>query len=109
MNINMIERLTKDEGPLRELKVGSLPVFESCLEGKLIKRSFSTKRERAKEPLGLIHSNVCGPLNVQERGGYEYFVTFIDDYSRYGYAYLCKENLKLLVSLRNLKHKLKSD
>ena len=38
ININMIERLTKDEGPLRQLKVGSLPVFESCLEGKLIKR-----------------------------------------------------------------------
>ena len=32
--------------------------------------------------------DVCGPFNVQARGGYEYFVTFIDDCSRYGYAYL---------------------
>ncbi|KAL8125161.1 hypothetical protein AgCh_012728 [Apium graveolens] len=27
-------------------------------------------------------------MNIQARGGYEYFVTFIDDYSRYGYVYL---------------------
>ena len=27
-------------------------------------------------------------MSVQARGGYEYFVTFIDDYSRYGYVYL---------------------
>ena len=34
-----INRLTND-GPLRELRVGSLPVCESCLEGKMTKRSF---------------------------------------------------------------------
>ena len=83
----LINRQVK-EGPLKELKVRSLPVCESCLEGQKTKRSFSTKGERVKEPLELIHSDVCGPLNVQARGGYEYFVTFIDDYSRYGYIYL---------------------
>ena len=31
---------------------------------------------------------MCGPLNVQARGGYEYFVIFIDDFSRYRYVYL---------------------
>ncbi|RVW45213.1 Retrovirus-related Pol polyprotein from transposon TNT 1-94 [Vitis vinifera] len=82
-----IERLAKD-GPLRELKVGTLPVCESCLEGKMTKRPFSAKGERAKVPLEIIHTDVCGPLNVKARGGYEYFVTFINDYSRYRYVYL---------------------
>ena len=27
-------------------------------------------------------------MSTSARGGYEYFVTFIDDYSRYGYLYL---------------------
>ena len=54
----------------------------------MTKRSFSAKGFRAKEPLELVHSDVCGPLNVKARGGYEYFVTFIDDYSRYEYVYL---------------------
>ena len=88
ISLDRINRLVKD-GPLKELKVGNLPVCESCLEGKMTKRSFSTKGLiRAKEPLELVHSDVYGPLNVQARGGYEYFVTFIDDYSRYEYVYL---------------------
>ena len=35
-----------------------------------------------------MHTDVCGPINVRARGGYEYFITFTDDYSRYGYIYL---------------------
>ena len=87
VNLDRINRLVK-EGPLKELKVSFLPVCESCLEGKMTKRPFSTKDERAKEPLELIHLDICGPFNVQAHGGYEYFVTVIDDYSRYGYIYL---------------------
>ena len=87
INLDRINWLVKD-GPLRKLNVGTLPVCESCLEGKMTKRPFSAKGERSKEPLQLVHSDVCGPLSVQARGGYEYFVTFIDDYSRYGYVYL---------------------
>ena len=73
---------------MRELRVETLPVCESCLEGKITKCHFSVKGNRAKEPLELVHSDVYGPIKVQARGGYEYFVTFIDDYSRYGHTYL---------------------
>ena len=93
INLDRINRLVKD-GPLRKLNVGTLPVCESCLEGKMTKRPFSMKGERSKEPLQLVHSDVCGPLSVQSRGGYEYFVTFIDDYSRYGYVYLINKKSK---------------
>ena len=87
INLYRINRLVND-GPLRKLNVGTLLVCESCLEGKMTERPFSTKGERSKEPLQLVHSDICGLLSVQSRGGYEYFVTFIDDYSRYGYVYL---------------------
>ena len=95
ISLDRINRLVKD-GPLKKLKVGNLPVCESCLEGKMTKRSFSTKGFRAKEPLELVHSDVCGPLNVQVRGAYEYFVTFIDDYSRYEYVYLMQRKSETL-------------
>ena len=65
-----------------------MPVCESCVEGKMIKRLFSSKGNRAKDLLELVNTDVCGPINVIARGGYEYFITFIDDYSRYGYIYL---------------------
>ena len=29
-------------------------------------------------------------MSIQARGGYEYFITFTNDYSRFGYVYLMK-------------------
>ena len=56
----------------------------------MTKWPFSEKGERAKELLELIHSDVCGPMTTPAREGFSYFITFIDDYSRYGYVYLMK-------------------
>ena len=39
------------------------------------------KGEHAYEPLDLIHSNVCGPLSINARGVFIYFINFIDDRS----------------------------
>ena len=50
----------------------------------MTKSPFTKTIERASDLLGLIHFDVCGPLSVQARGGYSYFVTFTDDLSRYG-------------------------
>ena len=61
----------------------------------MTKSSFTEKGERASEVLGLIHSDVCGPMNISARGGYSYFITFIDDLSRYRYVYLMKHKSEL--------------
>lgn len=63
INLDRINWLVND-GLLRELNVGTPPVCESCLEGKMTKRPFSAKDERSKEPLQLVHSDVCGSLSV---------------------------------------------
>ena len=39
------------------------------------------KREHAYGPLDLIHFDVYGPLSINARGGFVYFITFIDDRS----------------------------
>ena len=54
----------------------------------MTKRPFTTKGLRAEQPLELVHSDVCGQFSIQARGGYEYYVTSIDNYFRYGYVYL---------------------
>ena len=46
--------------------------------------------ERASDLLELIHTDVCGPMSSTARGGFQYFITFTDDLSRYGYVYLMK-------------------
>jgi len=56
----------------------------------MTRTSFKGKGVRRTGLLDLIHSDVCGPMTVTARGGYDYFVTFTDDFSRYGYIYLMK-------------------
>ena len=51
---------------------------------------FKAKGYRAKEVLDLVHTDLCGTISTSARGGYEYFITFIDDYSRYEYIYLMR-------------------
>ena len=73
----------------------ALLVCESCLEGKITKRLFVAKDNRSKEVLELIHYDLYGPMNIQARGGFEYFITLIDDYLRYGYIYLmCRKSTR---------------
>ncbi|GJZ09891.1 retrotransposon protein, putative, ty1-copia subclass [Tanacetum coccineum] len=62
----------------------------SCLSGKMARKPYSHQVERAKDLLRLIHTDVCGPFRIVSRRGASYFVTFTNDFSRYGYVYLLK-------------------
>ena len=68
----------------------SLDRCESCLLGKMTKAPFNKSNERATELLALVHTDVCGPFGTSARGGYSYFITFTDDFSRYGYVFLMR-------------------
>ncbi|GKC86078.1 retrotransposon protein, putative, ty1-copia subclass [Tanacetum coccineum] len=52
--------------------------------------SNTNESSMAKDLLGLIHTDVCGPFKIMSRQGAYYFVTFTNDFSRYGYVYLLK-------------------
>ena len=56
----------------------------------MTKTPFSGTMERATNLLQIIPTDVRGPMSVDARGGYHYFLTFTDDLSRYGYIYLMK-------------------
>jgi len=56
---------------------------ESCLLGKHSHSSFPTSvSQRASAPFILVHSDIWGPSRVKSNLGFQYFVTFIDDFSR---------------------------
>ena len=71
------------DGLLESLNYESLNACEPCLMGKMTKTPFSGTMDRATDLLEIIHTNVCGPMSVEARGGYRYFLTFTDDLSRY--------------------------
>ena len=65
INLNRIQRLVKD-GSISSLEVQPLPICESGLQEKMIKRPFTGKGQTTQECLELIHIDVCGPLNIHK-------------------------------------------
>ncbi|GJX88139.1 retrotransposon protein, putative, ty1-copia subclass [Tanacetum coccineum] len=78
------------DGILQPTHDESFEKCKSCVSGKMAWKPFPHQVERAKDLLGLIHTDVCGPLRTLLRDGASYFITFTDNFSRYGYVYLMK-------------------
>ncbi|GJT20579.1 retrotransposon protein, putative, ty1-copia subclass [Tanacetum coccineum] len=84
----------------------NLRAFEKCvlcMSGKMARKPYTHQVERAKDLLGLMHTDVCGPFKITSRQGSSYFVTFTDDFSRYGYVYLLKHKHEVQEFLDHLK------
>ena len=65
---------------------------EPCIDGKHDKSALpSTGGKRATEILKLINSDVCGKLDTKSLSGGEYFLSFIDDMSRFAWVYVLKQ------------------
>ena len=62
---------------------------ETCLQAKMTKKPFP-KNERTSKLLEIIHSDICELNGHLTRGGNRYFITFIDDHSRFTYVYLLR-------------------
>ncbi|GJT49537.1 retrotransposon protein, putative, ty1-copia subclass [Tanacetum coccineum] len=91
------------EGILESINDESYDKCESCISGKMTKKPFNNNIERATDLLGLIHTDVCGPLRHVSRKGASYFLTFTDDFSRYGYVYLLKHKHEVFETFKVFK------
>ncbi|GAB0095500.1 uncharacterized protein DMENIID0001_108920 [Sergentomyia squamirostris] len=75
----------------------------TCIKGKQSRQPFNDEGERAAKPLELVHSDVCGPLQIKSFGGHCYFVTFIDDYSRNVSVYVMKRKSEVFQCFKDYK------
>ena len=66
-----------------------------CIKGKLTKSRKQQGATRSSELLELIHIDISGPYS-HSLCGKSFFVTFIDDFSRYGYVYLISHKSEAL-------------
>ena len=80
---------------------------EVCVETKMAKPPFHSI-ERNTEPLDLIHSDICDLNFVQTRGGKRYFITFIDDCTRYCYVYLLRSKYEALDVFKHYKNEVEN-
>ena len=75
---------------------------EICTKSKMVKKPFHSV-ERSSQLLDLVHSDLCELNGILTRGGKRYFVTFIDDCSRYTYVYLLKHKDETFIAFKNYK------
>jgi hypothetical protein len=54
------------------------------MKGKYIKKN-KKDAKRSTGILQIIHTDICDPFPVKSMDGYDSFITFTDDYSRYNY------------------------
>ena len=83
------------DGILDPLDLTEFQVCIECIKGK----QTNVRRLGANicsDVLELIHTDICGPFPTASWNGQQYFITFIDDYSRYGYLYLIHEKSQSL-------------
>ena len=71
----------------------------------MTKRPFPAKGNMTNALLELVHTDVCGPINIRARSGYEYFITFTDDHFRYGYMYLMQHKYEAFEKFKEFRAK----
>ena len=89
-----MERLVKNE-ILLPLDFSDADKCVDCIKGKFAK-TIKKGAVRATRVLELIHTDICGPLNVKSVDGFDSFITFTDDFSRYGYIYPIRDRSEAL-------------
>ena len=55
-----------------------------------------SKAKRACFPLDLIHSDIYGQMTMRVKHGAQHFITFIDDFTRFGHVYLISHRSEAL-------------
>ena len=78
---------------------------ENCCEGNLHKSPFPTfngKRVK-REFLDLIRTDVCGKIAPSSLGGANYFLTFIDEATKYTWVYFLKTKGEVFTKFKEWK------
>ena len=84
------ERLIKDVIILN-LDLSDFDTCVDCIKGKLTAKVRNAKIDRFIELLRVIHTDIYRPFTPPTMDGHKYFITFIDDLSRYGFVELICE------------------
>ncbi|KAL7287159.1 hypothetical protein TKK_0018593 [Trichogramma kaykai] len=77
----------------------------TCVAAKMTREPFQSRSPYVKKPLEVIHTDVCGPMRTTSKGGARWFVTFIDEHTRFCYVYPMKEKSQVVekfIEFKNL-------
>lgn len=110
-SLKYLLKLQRVDERLKNVKFDkSIVDCEVCILAKLQKKPFNTIRERAQQPMQVIHADVMGPISpITHPNKKRFVVVFIDDFSRKAMAYAMKSKSEtgeyfelFLKSMRNV-------
>jgi hypothetical protein len=96
-------RFLASTGALGNLKTYDIFYCSGCKLTKFFILPFNRSISVSSSPFDLIHSDVWGPSPVAIKRGSRYYVSFIDDHTRYCWVYLmkyCSEFLEIYAAFR---------
>ncbi|KAG8498902.1 hypothetical protein CXB51_005261 [Gossypium anomalum] len=102
MSENGMVELSK-RGLLDGQGICKLNFCEHCVFGKQKRVRFTRGIHNTKETLEYIHSDLWGPSRVPSRGGANYMLTFIDDFSRKVWAFFLKQKSDVFSAFKSWK------
>ena len=88
INKQKMMRMSKS-GLIHLINLDDFHTCEPCIKRKMTSKPFS-KCWKSSDLLEVVHSDICGPLRTKTHQGMEYFITFMNNYSKYKYVYLLK-------------------
>src|ERR671929_620035 len=101
-DIKLMIRQNLVDGLVLDSKAKPDPICEPCLAGKMHANPFPSSNNRATELLELIHSDVY-TVGTTSHGGFNYWVVFIDDYSRFKAAVPMKRKSDTFAAFKTFK------
>ena len=112
IGINNINKMIREElvNGL-DIKTTSQQDFscEDCHHGKQARIPFPSKEETPRrKPFELIHSDVCGKISPKSHGGKQYFVTFIDDATRFCWVFVLQNKSDVFENFKKWKIKVEN-
>ena len=72
----------KDVRDLPNITLPKSTICKSCQFSKKTRFQFNAKEGSTNKPLELIHTDLCGPVRKKSPRGEQYYILFIDDFSR---------------------------
>ena len=75
---------------LAGIKSYKLDFYKYCIMRKQCRMRFKTATHKTKGILDYLHSDIWGPVRTPLKGGAQYFMSLIDDYSKKAWVYFLK-------------------
>ena len=71
-------------------------ICKACQMGKSHRLHFLVTKTKTSQVLELIHTDLWGPSPIISKDGYVYYISFVDDFSRYTWIYPLKLKSEVL-------------